>query len=342
MSLGSFLVRRLVRVILSLIAVSVIAFTLLQLAPGEFADIVALTSGSTGLSAGETDAAAADISARFGGGIPAWQQYVNYMRGLATLDLGYSYQYPQFKVEELIATAFPVSATLALTAIVLALAIAIPVGAIAASRRGTGWDFGGMLVVTSGHALPNYLAGVALVLIFSSVFHLLPTGGWRGPQYMIMPTIALAIGPAGVMARYVRSSMLETLSEDYIVTARSKGGSPLTVSVRHALRNSLIPLVTIAGPQLANLLTGTIFVEAVFSIPGLGSFFASAARFRDMPLLMGTTLFFAALLMVMNLIVDLLYAVLDPRTRASLGLVRRVTTDSLDAIDKPLLEMEPT
>src|SRR5690606_35343359 len=120
-------------------------------------------------------------------------------------------------------------------------------------------------------------------------------------------------------ARYVRSSMLDTLQEDYIVTARSKGGSPFVVSTRHALRNSLIPLVTVVGPQLANLLTGTIFIEAVFSIPGLGAFIASAARYRDMPLLMGTTLFFAAIVMVMNLLVDLAYAFLDPRTRAGLG-----------------------
>jgi peptide/nickel transport system permease protein len=170
--------------------------------------------------------------------------------------------------------------------------------------------------------MPNYLAGVALVLLFSSTLHVLPTGGWKGFEYAIMPTIALAIGPAGVLARYVRSSMIETLGDDFIVTARAKGARPWVVNVRHALRNSLIPLVTVIGPLLANLLTGTIFVEAVFSIPGLGALFAGAARFRDMPMMMGTTLFFAAVLMIMNLLVDLAYAVLDPRTRANLGLAK--------------------
>lgn len=334
MILTAFLARRVVRVVLSLVAVSVIAFTLLQLAPGEFADIVSISSGSTGLSSSETDSAAADITARFGGGIPPWQQYLNYMKGVVTFDLGYSYQYPQFKVEELIATAFPVSAILAVSAIILALIIAIPVGVISAFRKGSAWDTGGMSVVTVGHALPNYLAGLVLVLIFSSIFHLLPTGGWDGVEYMILPTVALAIGAAGILARYVRSSMLETLSEDYIVTAHSKGGHPMIIMIRHALRNSLIPLVTVAGPLLAGLLTGTIFVEAVFSIPGLGSYFASAARFRDMPLLMGTTLFFAAILMIMNLVVDLLYAFLDPRTRAGLGLIKNASPESMEAPDE--------
>jgi ABC-type dipeptide/oligopeptide/nickel transport system permease component len=262
------------------------------------------------------------MTARYGDAIPAWQQYLTFMKGALTWDLGYSYQYPQFTVQQLIARAFPVSATLALCAMFLALLIAIPLGVLAAARQNSPWDVGGMLVVTVGHALPNYLAGIGMVLIFSSALHLLPTGGWGHPENLIMPVIALAIGPAGVLARYVRSSMLESLREEYLVTARAKGGSPRTVIVRHALRNSLIPLVTVAGPQLASLLTGTIFVEAVFGIPGLGTYFASAARFRDMPLLMGTTLFFAAVLMVINLLVDLAYAYLDPRTRAGLGLVR--------------------
>ena len=204
-------------------------------------------------------------------------------------------------------------------ATLLALAIAIPVGVLAALRQRSLWDTGSMFVLTLGHALPSYLTGVFLVLIFAGWLRVLPAAGWSGPEHMVLPVIALAVGPLAVLARYVRSSMLETLREEYVTAALAKGGRFSVVVRKHVLRNSLVPLVTVCGPMLASLMTGTVFIETMFRIPGLGLAFTQAATSRDMPLLMGTTLFFAIILMATNLVVDLVYGLLDPRVRAESG-----------------------
>ena len=315
----TFVARRLVRMILCLIVVSILAFTLLQLAPGDFADIQRATSGSTGMAGADMQSVAGEFASRYGDDVPAWKQYLIFMRGALTWNLGPSYRYPAQNVEDLIAQGFPISATLAVLAVLLALAIAIPVGTLAALRQKSLWDTGSMFVLTLGHALPNYLTGVFLVLIFSGALRILPAAGWSGPQNLVLPVIALAVGPLAVLARYVRSAMLETLREEYVTAALAKGGRYHVVIIKHVLRNSLVPLITVSGPMLAALMTGTVFIETLFRIPGLGLAFVQAATSRDMPLLMGTTLFFAAILMVTNLIVDLLYGLLDPRVRAESG-----------------------
>jgi peptide/nickel transport system permease protein len=310
-----YLAKRVIRLILSLVAVSIITFTLLQLAPGNFADIARVASGATNIGGAGTEQMVGELQARYGEQVPVWKQYLIFMKGAVTWDFGPSYKYATLDVQEIIAQAFPVSATLAVIAVILALLIAVPVGVFAALRQNSLGDAGTMFVVTLGHALPSYLTAAFLVLLFTATLHVLPSSGWDGPQNMVMPVLALALGPAAVLARYVRSSMLETLREEYGTAALAKGGPQRIVIVRHALRNSLIPLVTVVGPLLAALMTGTVFVEALFRIPGLGLYFAAAAASRDMPLLMGTALFFALILMVTNLVVDLIYGVLDPRIR---------------------------
>ncbi|QOR70340.1 ABC transporter permease [Ruania alkalisoli] len=312
MNLAVFVVRRVARLVLSLIAVSIIAFSLLQLAPGSFADI-------SNLAAEESSTVTAEMQQRYGEEVPVWQQYLGFMKGALTWDMGPSYKYTGQNVEDIIATSFPVSATLAVVAVIIALCIAIPVGVFSALRQNTPWDYGSMFAVTIWHSLPPYLVGTFLMLLLSGTWHVLPSRGWSGPENMIMPVIALALGPAAVMTRYVRSSVLETLREEYVTAAFAKGGARRLVIRRYVLRNSLIPLVTVAGPVLANLMTGTVFIEWIFGIPGLGQYFTDAAASRDMPLLMGTTLFFAVILMVTNLVVDLLYGFLDPRIRATAG-----------------------
>lgn len=259
------------------------------------------------------------LQSRYGDDIPAWKQYLIFMKGAATWDFGPSYKYPAQDVQDIIAEAFPISATLAVLAVALALLLAVPVGVFTALRQNSKWDHGTMFAITLGHSLPGYLTAVFLVLLFTYAVRWLPSDGWEGPKYMILPLLALALGPAAVLARYVRSSMLETLREEYVTAALAKGGPRRTVVIRHVLRNSLIPLVTVVGPLLASLMTGTVFIEAIFRIPGLGSYFATAAASRDMPLLMGSTLFFALILMTTNLIVDLVYGILDPRTRTEGG-----------------------
>lgn len=320
MRLVMFIGRRLVRLVLCMFAVSLLTFGLLQLAPGDFAGIQASGGGTVSLAQQATSENRTELGARYGSDVPLWQQYTTFMVGAVTGDMGPSYRFTSRSVEEIIATAFPISATLAVSATLLAVAIAVPLGILAAVRRRSVLDTGTMFLATLGNGLPNYLAALVLVLIFGVGLGILPIYGWKGPEHMVLPTLALAIAPVGVLARHVRSSMLENLRQDYVITARAKGGRERTILVTHVLRNSLMPLVTVVGPMFAALATGTIFVEKIFGIPGLGHYFTQAAVSRDMPLLMGTTLFFAALLMLMNLLVDLCYAALDPRVRADLGL----------------------
>jgi peptide/nickel transport system permease protein len=293
MSFATYLGKRVARMVLSLVAVSMITFTLLQMAPGSFADIQRISAGAAQFGGAGTEDMVRAFASRYGDDIPAWQQYLIFMKGAVTWDFGPSYKYPTQDVQDIIAQGFPISATIALIAVVLSLMIAIPIGVYAAVRQNSKADHGAMFLITLGTALPNYLTGVILVLFFTLTLGVLPSSGWDGPQYMIMPVLALVLGPTAVLARYVRSSMLETLREEYVVAALAKGGRHATVITRHALRNSLIPIVTVLGPLLASLMTGTVFVEALFRIPGLGLYFAQAAASRDMPLLMGTALFFA-------------------------------------------------
>ena len=308
-----YLAARLVRMVFSLFAVSIITFVLLQMAPGNFADIQRVTSGASELSPGQATEVIGEFQARYGDDVPAWKQYVKFMAGAVRWDFGPSYKYPNLTVQEIIATAFPVSATLALISVAIAVIIAIPLGVLAAVNHNRWADYVPMFLLTISRAIPNYLIALFLILLFSRQLGWLPTRGWPGLKQSIMPVASLSVGSIAILARYIRSSMLETLRQDYIMAARAKGGSFRPVVFGHALRNSLIPFVTIVGPYLAGLMTGTVFIESIFGIPGLGLYFADAARSRDMPLLMGSTLFFALILMSMNLLVDLVYRVLDPR-----------------------------
>ncbi|CAM3492919.1 ABC transporter permease [Occultella aeris] len=301
-----YLARRLVRLVLSLLAVSVITFGLLQLVPGSFAQLSDVGTTTLGNSSGGADPSGQE-------GAAGWLEYFRFMGGAITWDMGPTYKYPQSTVEGLIGEAFPVSLSLAVPATLLTLLVAIPVGMLAAIKKDKPADYGSIFVLTTLQALPGYLFALLLMLILAVGLGWLPVRGWAGPEYMIIPVIALAVQPTAMLARYVRSSMLEALRDDYVTAALAKGGSTRTVLIRHVLRNSLIPLVTVVGPVFASLATGTVFIEVLLGIPGLGRLFTLAARTRDMPLLMGTTLFFALILMLVNLIVDVVYGLLDPR-----------------------------
>jgi ABC-type dipeptide/oligopeptide/nickel transport system permease component len=319
--MGRYLLTRIARLVLSLVLVSIITFGLLQMVPGSFSDLANMNVGS-GL--GETGNSQDDaLAARQDASPPAWQTYLMFMKGAVTWNMPPSYKYPQLTVNQIIEQGFPVSLTLAVLATILTLLIAVPLGLLAATNKDRFIDYGSMFSLTALTALPGYLLALVLILVLSSWLGLLPTGGWSGPQNVIIPVIALALQPAASLARYVRSSVLESLREEYVTAAFAKGGTKRTVLTRHVLRNSLIPLVTVVGPMFAHLATGTVFIEALMGIPGLGLFFAVGARTRDMPLLMGATLFFALLLMTLNLLVDLSYRLLDPRIRHQAPLSRR-------------------
>jgi oligopeptide transport system permease protein len=250
---------------------------------------------------------------------PLWQQYVTYLGNALQGDFGPSFAQRSRTVTDIIAQTFPVSIALGLIAMAIALAIGITLGTIGALRH-NGWiDYLTSFVAIIGISTPSYVIVSLLVLVLSSQFHLLPTGGWDGifSTKIFIPAIALALYPAAVLARYTRSSMLDVLSTDYVRTARSKGLAERWVVIRHAIRNALIPVLTVSGVILADVITGSFFVESVYSVPGLGRYFVSSISERDYPVILGTVLLFGLVISVMNLVVDLLYPLLDPRITSS-------------------------
>lgn len=313
-----YLAKRLGLMTMSLLVISMMTFTLLQLTPGNFLDIQRQQDQiSMGTTSGAREALEAQqrMAERYGLNQPPWKQYLNYMKGAVRFQFGTSFKYPHLTIEEIIASSFPVSLTLAVLAVSVALVVAVPLGILAAVKQNTIWDYLSMFISVIGNALPAYVLAVFLVLLFSIKLHWLPTSGWSEPRHAILPVMAMAIESVASLARYMRSSLLETLRKEYIAAGWARGGTFSTVVLGHAVRNSLIPLVTILGPQLASLMMGVFVIETMFRVPGLGMYMATAASARDYPLVMTGTLFFATVIMSMNLLVDITYGLLDPRIR---------------------------
>jgi len=246
---------------------------------------------------------------------PLWQQYVDYLQKISRWDFGPSFKYPDLTVNDLIKEGFPVSAALGLLAVLAALALGIPAGILAALRHSKWQDNLVMLLAIIGVSMPSFIIATLLQYFFSYKLRWLPAALWGTPAHLILPVLALSALPLAFFARLVRSGMLEVLSQDYIRTARSKGLSEAAIILKHALKNTLIPLVTVLGPMLANLLTGTFVIERIFAIPGLGNYFVNSIYNRDYFVILGLTVFYAVLLLAMNLLVDLVYAMLDPRIK---------------------------
>lgn len=311
-----YVVRRGVFIVVALLVILFITFMLMHLAPGSFLDINMLQSqlGSTA----DQQQVASQINewkSKYRLDRPLWRQYVTYVWDLVRWDVGPSFRYPNVRVEDMVAAAFPVSATLAVLGVVLAALVGIPLGIAAALNYNHWLDYVSTVLSLIGMMIPPYVAAVFLMLLFSLQLGWLPTGGWGRPVYYVLPVMALSLGPIATIARYLRASLVEILNVEYIRTAWAKGGTDRAVVFGHALRNALIPLVTVLGPTLSYLIIGTLFVENMFRIPGLGRLFAAAAQTRDYPLLMTCTAVFAAVVMVMNLCVDLTYGLLDPRIK---------------------------
>ena len=257
----------------------------------------------------------ANLEAKYHLDQPVWQQYLRYLAGIARGDFGPSYKYLDRGVTQIIADTLPTSILLGVMAILLALALAFPIGLLAAYRRNSAIDRCCMLLSTLGISLPNFLLGAFLIWAFALQMGWLQAGRWDDWASVILPTITLGAAPAAFLAALLRSTLLETFSEDFVRTARAKGLTEFIVVVKHALCHSLIPVLTVMGPLTAALLTGSFVVEYVFAIPGMGRFFITAVVDRDYPLIMGVTLVYTALLVSANLLVDLLYGYVDPRIR---------------------------
>ena len=248
--------------------------------------------------------------------LPLWQQYFGYLEDLLSGDFGPSFKYPGRNVSELIASAFPTTAELALYSMIVAIVIGLFAGVVAAMRPNSVQDYAPMSLAMIGICMPSFLLGPLLVLIFGIYLEWLPISGWNSlPGDKILPAITLGTGYAAYIARLTRGGMLDILSQDYIRTARAKGLSEIVIVCKHGLRGGLIPVVAFLGPAFAGMLGGSFVVETIFNIPGLGRFYVQAAFNRDYTMILGTTIFFAALIVSFNLISDILAMWMNPKLR---------------------------
>jgi oligopeptide transport system permease protein len=250
---------------------------------------------------------------------PLWRQYLIYLGKVAHGDLGPSYKNKDFTVVQLIGTGLPVSARLGLSAMALALLLGTALGVAAALKQNRWEDYSVMAGAMLGITIPTFVTAPILTLIFGIYAGILPVGGWSGGalRNMILPVTVLALPQIAIISRLVRGSMVEVLHSNYIRTARAKGLPNRLVIYRHALRAGLLPLVSYLGPAVAGLLTGSLIVEQIFGIPGIGRYFVTGALNRDYTLVMGVVIYYAAFIILLNLVADILYAVLDPRVRYS-------------------------
>jgi oligopeptide transport system permease protein len=303
-----FIIRRLLITIPTILVVITITWGLIRLAPGNF------YTGEKRL----PPAIEKNIREKYGLDKPWYEQYRRTMWGiLRHLDFGTSLKYEGQSVNAIIARSLPVSAGVGILAYILALIVGITFGSIAALKQNSRWDYASMALAMLGISVPNFVLGPILVLIFSLTLYWLPPSRWGGfpSRNLILPVLTLSAIYMAYIARLTRAGMLEVLRSDYIRTARSKGLSEGAVVVRHALRGGLMPVVSFTGPALAFLLTGTVVVERIFALPGLGNYFIQASLNRDEPLIIGIVAFIAITLLLMNLLVDIAYAYLDPRVR---------------------------
>lgn len=247
---------------------------------------------------------------------PLFAQYLDYLWGLLRLDFGDSLVYGQ-PVSEILADRLPATVELAAAALAVTLVVAVPAGVFAAMRRGRGSDRTVMTGVLLGQSTPPFWVGILLILVFAVWLHALPASGYGTLANLVLPAVTLAVYSVAVVARLLRSSLIDVLSSDHIRSARAKGFGPVQVVLRHGLRNASLPVVTVVGLEVGNLLGGAILTERVFSWPGVGQLTVEAISNRDFPLVQAAVLFFAATFVVVNLLVDLSYSFLDPRVRTS-------------------------
>ncbi len=291
--------------VLSVFIVATLTFFLMNLVPG--GPFVAEKSISK--------AAQEALAQKYGLDKPLIEQYVNYMSDFIKGDMGPSLRQRGREVSDIIFSKFPVSAGLAGIAVAVSLIIGIPLGCISAYNRGKFWDNFIIVLATCGIAIPSFISSVLLLYTFGSKLNILPTVGLNSAAAYIMPVTALSIYPTAYITRLMRSSLLDVMGQDYIRTARAKGLSNFKVIFKHALRNAILPVVTYVGPMLAGLMTGSFVVEKIFSIPGLGRDFVSAIVQRDYTMIMGTTIVLATLIIAANVVVDILYKIIDPRIK---------------------------
>jgi len=307
--MAKYLLKRVIYMIFTLFLVASITFFLMKLIPGSpFNSFEKLSDVQRNI-----------LFNKYGLNDPLPVQYLNYMKNLVMGDLGVSFQFNNTPVTELIGNRIGPSAILGLQAMIFGSIFGIFLGTIAALKQNTWIDYTSTFIAVVGKSVPSFIFAGLLQYYIAVKLGWLPVMFWRGPEYTILPTIALSMFPISIAARFMRTEMIDVLGSDYITLAKAKGASRFQISVKHALRNALIPVVTVLGPLAVSLMTGSLVIEQIFGIPGLGEQFVKSINMNDYPVIMGTTILFAVLFVVIILIVDILYGVIDPRIRISGG-----------------------
>jgi len=303
----AYVVRRILWIIPVLFTVSIITFFLMHAVPG----------GPWDREKQLPQATVDRLNAKYGLDDPIYVQYITWATKFIQGDLGPSYRYTDRTVNDIVADGFWTTVQLGVMAFILSVVVGVPLGIFAALGHNRGPDYLATSVSILGIATPSFVLSILLIVFFAVQLGWFPTGGWKGPQYWVLPTIALAGFPIAIIARYTRASMLEVTRKDYIRTAHSKGLPGQSVVSRHMIRNALIPVITILGPTLAFLVTGSFIIERIFGIPGMGQFYITSISTRDYSLLMAMTMLYAFAVAFLNVVVDVLYAYIDPRIRYS-------------------------
>ena len=299
-----YVVKRVIAALLTLLALVTIVFFLVRLMPGK-----PFTSPKL------TPEVRANMESYYGFDKPLAQQYVQYMGNLLKGDFGYSMKYTNKTVNYIIGETFPFSADLGIRSLVLALSFGLVLGILSALNRGKTIDFVCVVVAVIGTSIPDFIMGALLQYLFGIKWGLLPVAKYLGFEYTILPSLALATYTLASVSRIMRASMLEVVQQDYIKTARSKGLSDFRITAKHQIRNAIMPVMTVLGPTVASVLTGTFVIEAIYAIPGMGKYYVESVNNGDYSMVLGMTVFYGIFLVTCNLIVDILYGVADPRVR---------------------------
>ncbi|MEH7335857.1 oligopeptide ABC transporter permease [Neobacillus drentensis] len=307
--MAKYLLQRVLYMLITLFIVTSVTFFLMKLIPGSpFNNFEKLTEVQRNI-----------LLDKYNLNDPVPVQYAHYMENMVKGDLGISFQFDNTPVTTLLSNRIGPSATLGFEAMLFGSILGIFLGVIAALKQNTWIDYGSTFLAVVGKSVPSFIFAGLLQYYVAVKLGWLPVMFWRGPEYTILPTIALAMFPISIAARFMRTEMIEVLGSDYITLAKAKGASFWQISIKHALRNALIPVVTVLGPLAVSLMTGSLVIERIFSIPGLGEQFVKSISVNDYPVIMGTNILFAVLFVVIILVVDILYGIIDPRIRISGG-----------------------
>ncbi|MCY7894249.1 dipeptide ABC transporter permease DppB [Bacillus vallismortis] len=303
--MARYMMKRLGAMAATILVITTLTFVLMKVIPGS----------PFNEERGTNEAVQKNLEAYYHLDDPLIFQYIIYLKSIITFDFGPSIKKPSDSVNDMLERGFPVSFELGMTAIVIAVISGLVLGVIAALRRNGFLDYAAMSLAVLGISIPNFILATLLIQQFAVNLKLFPAATWTSPIHMVLPTAALAVGPMAIIARLTRSSMVEVLTQDYIRTAKAKGLSPFKIIVKHALRNALMPVITVLGTLVASILTGSFVIEKIFAIPGMGKYFVESINQRDYPVIMGTTVFYSVILIIMLFLVDLAYGLLDPRIK---------------------------